>query len=195
MPTLNAYVDGSGYYTKTNLRGRVATLQLAPAAARRLLAAGVKRGGEFPSGVLLAMLRDGEASVVGGMGGQRGAQARLPLAGEDEAVGAVEEPRCEELGTSLDLHLVALEERSGAGRRARILGAEARQAVRPVTVLSVPLAALGRASLERLVEAGKVPLRGGAVGRLRRWLVERSEEAWRTLERHKTPRQPGLRLR
>ena len=61
MPVLRAYVDRSGFYVITKIRGNVVTYQLSVDGAEKLRTAGVKPGDKFDRFMLLDLYQAGEA--------------------------------------------------------------------------------------------------------------------------------------
>lgn len=192
MPTLHAYRDGSGFYSKANLNGRVVTFQLTPAAAQRLSSAGLGDGARLPVKLLLAMIQCGDAFTGTATPTVNPDQGALPFGDEDlDTEGLL--PRCEETGGRLDLHLVVLDDGLGGGRKlARLLALEPRHVLRKQTALSVPVAALSRQVLEHLIASGKVPGGTSGVSSLRRWLDHQLSSAWDELAKLRAARQTGL---
>jgi hypothetical protein len=192
MPTLHAYVDGSGYYAKASLHGRVVTFQLSSTAAQRLTSAGLGDGARLPGKLLLALIQSGDAFTGAGVAPDDPNQVALPFGdGELDTDGLL--PRCEETGEHIDLHLVVLDDGMGGGtKRMRLLALEPRHVLRKHTALSVPVAALSWRALEHLVASGKVPAGAPAVARLRRWLDHQLTSAWDELAKLRAARQEGL---
>ena len=65
MPILHKYVDQSGYYVKTNIKGNLVTFQLTKEGLSRLLQAGCDDKRKFPIQILLDLVRDGDAYTEG----------------------------------------------------------------------------------------------------------------------------------
>lgn len=194
MPTLHAYADGSGFYAKANLQGRVVTFQLTSAAVHQLGAAGLVSGSQLPAKVLLALIQAGDAYTGAGTALEDPAQSALPFAdGELDADGLL--PRCEETGGHLELHLVVLDDGLGGGRkRAKLLAPEPRHVMRKHSALSIPVSSLSWRALEQLVVSRLVPGDAKAVATLRRWFGHQLTSAWDELARLRAARQTGLAL-
>jgi hypothetical protein len=192
MPTLHAYVDGSGYYAKAGLHGRVVTFQISSAATQRLTSAGLGDGARLPGKLMLALIQSGDAFTRAGTVTEDPNQVALPFGeGELDVDGLL--PQCEETGGRLDLHLVVLDDGMGSGKKqARLLALEPRHVLRKHTALSMPVAALSWRALEHLVASGKVPAGASAVARLRRWFDHQLTSAWDELAKLRAARQEGL---
>jgi hypothetical protein len=192
MPTLHAYVDGSGCYAKANLQGRVVTFQLTAAAVQRLTGAGLIAGSRLPAKLLLALIQSCDAYTGAGPEAGDPAQGALPFGdGELDADGLL--PRCEETGGHLELHFVVLDDGLGGGRRrARLLAPEPRHVLRKHTAMSLPVSALSWRALEHLVVSRQVPEEAKAVVTLRRWFNRQLADAWDDLGRLRAARQTGL---
>ncbi len=192
MPTIHAYTDGSGFYAKANLNGRVVIFQLTVTAAQRLSSAGLANGSRLPGKLLLALIQSGDAFTGSGTPAEDPKQVALPFGEGDLDVDGML-PRCEETGGHIDLHLVVLDDGLGGGKkRARLLALEPRHVLRKHTALSVPVAALSWRSLEHLVAAGKVPGDAKVVATLRRWFDHQLASAWDELGKLRAARQEGL---
>jgi len=192
MPTLHAYTDGSGFYAKANLNGRVVTFQLTSTATQRLSSAGLADGSRLPGKLLLALIQSGDAFTGAGTAADDPNQVALPFGEGDLDVDGLL-PRCEETGGHIDLHLVVLDDGLGGGRkRARLLALEPRHVLRKQTTLSVPMAALSWRALEQLVASGKVPADAKVVVTLRRWFDHQLASAWDELAKLRAARQEGL---
>ena len=192
MPTLHAYNDGSGFYAKASLQGRIVTFQLTAAAIQRLTGAGLASGARLPSKLLLALIQAGDAYTGAGTATEDPAQSALPFGdGELDADGLL--PRCEETGGLLELHLVVLDDGLGGGRkRAKLLAPEPRHVLRKQTTMSIPVSALSWRALEQLVVSRLVPEEAKAVSTLRRWFNRQLADAWDELGRLRAARQTGL---
>ena len=195
MPTLHAYTDGSGFYAKANLQGRVVTFQLTAAAVQRLTQAGLVSGASLPGKLLLALIQAGDAYTGAGTATEDPAQTALPFGdGELDVDGLL--PRCEETGGHSELHLVVLDDGLGGGRkRARLLAPEPRHVLRKQAAMSIPVSALSWRALEQLVVSRLVPEDAKAVATLRRWFNRQFADAWDELARLRTARQTGLAFR
>jgi hypothetical protein len=192
MPTLHAYTDGSGFYAKASLQGRVVTFQLTAAAVQRLSGAGLSAGSRLPAKLLLALIQAGDAYTGAAAAKEDPAQTALPFGeGELDVDGLL--PRCEETAGHLELHLVVLDDGLGGGRkRAKLLAPEPRHVLRKQTVMSIPVSALSWRALEHLVVSGLVPEEAKAVAALRRWFNRQLADAWDELARQGAARQTGL---
>ena len=193
MPTLHANSDASGYFAKASLHGRAVVFQLSSVAAQRLTGAGLVDGSRLSQQLLLALIQSGDAYTRPDAGPQSDSnQTALPFGeGELDADGIL--PRCEETGGHLDLHLVALDDGLGSGRRqARLLALEPRHVLRKQTALSIPVAVLSRRILDQLVSVNKLPAASPAVTALARWFDHRLASAWDELARLRAARQEGL---
>jgi hypothetical protein len=192
MPTLHAYADGSGFYAKANLQGRVVTFQLTAAAVQRLTGAGLAAGSRLPAKLLLALIQAGDAYTGAGAVTDDPAQGALPFGeGELDADGLL--PRCEETGGHLELHLVVLDDGLGGGRRrAKLLAPEPRHVLRKHSAMSLPVSALSWRALEYLIASRQVPAEAKAVTTLRRWFNRQLADAWDELGRLRAARQTGL---
>ena len=124
---------------------RVVAYSLTPQGAKQLRAAGVRSGQKVPARVLASLVRTGNAH-----------SPRLADAAGQSMLGFKEDeqtclPRCELTGTTSDVHLVVYGE--GSGTVAKLLGSEPRFLLQKVTTLSVPIAALSLAAVDRLETA------------------------------------------
>ena len=193
MPTFHSHSDASGYFAKASLHGRVVIFQLSTIASQRLTNAGLVDGSRLTQQLLLALIQSGDAYTRPDAGSQLDSnQTALPFGeGELDTDGIL--PRCEETGGHLDLHLVALDDGLGSGRRqARLLAIEPRHVLRKKTALSIPVAVLSRRTLDQLVSVNKLPATSPAVTALARWFDHRLASAWDELARLRAARQEGL---
>ena len=165
---------------------RVVAYSLTPQGAKQLRAAGVRSGQKVPARVLASLVRTGNAH-----------SPRLADAAGQSMLGFKEDeqtclPRCELTGTTSDVHLVVYGE--GSGTVAKLLGPEPRFLLQKVTTLSVPIAALSLAAVDRLETAQKVPLGTTAAATLRDWFRQDMEAAWEKLQRENGRTQGALSL-
>ena len=165
---------------------RVVAYSLTPQGAKQLRAAGVRSGQKVPARVLASLVRTGNAH-----------SPRLADAAGQSMLGFKEDeqtflPRCELTGTTSDVHLVVYGE--GSGTVAKLLGSEPRFLLQKVTTLSVPIAALSLAAVDRLETAQKVPLGTTAAATLRDWFRQDMEAAWEKLQRENGRTQGALSL-
>ena len=165
---------------------RVVAYSLTPQGTKQLRAAGVRSGQKVPARVLASLVRTGNAH-----------SPRLADAAGQSMLGFKEDeqtclPRCELTGTTSDVHLVVYGESSGTV--AKLLGPEPRFLLQKVTTLSVPIAALSLAAVDRLETAQKVPLGTTAAATLRDWFRQDMEAAWEKLQRENGRTQGALSL-
>jgi hypothetical protein len=165
---------------------RVVAYSLTPQGAKQLRAAGVRSGQKVPARVLASLVRTGNAH-----------SPRLADAAGQSMLGFKEDeqtclPRCELTGTTSDVHLVVYGESSGTV--AKLLGPEPRFLLQKVTTLSVPIAALSLAAVDRLETAQKVPLGTTAAATLRDWFRQDMEAAWEKLQQENGRTQRALSL-
>jgi len=165
---------------------RVVAYSLTPQGAKQLRAAGVRSGQKVPARVLASLVRTGNAH-----------SPRLADAAGQSMLGFKEDeqtclPRCELTGTTSDVHLVVYGE--GSGTVAKLLGSEPRFLLQKVTTLSVPIAALSLAAVDRLETAQKVPLGTTAAATLRDWFRQDMEAAWEKLQQENGRTQRALSL-
>jgi len=165
---------------------RVVAYSLTPQGAKQLRAAGVRSGQKVPARVLASLVRTGNAH-----------SPRLADAAGQSMLGFKEDeqtclPRCELTGTTSDVHLVVYGESSGTV--AKLLGSEPRFLLQKVTTLSVPIAALSLAAVDRLETAQKVPLGTTAAATLRDWFRQDMEAAWEKLQQENGRTQRALSL-
>jgi hypothetical protein len=155
-------------------RDRVIAYTLTAAAARRLRETGVRHGRTVPGRVLASLVRTGDAHSP------RPADAAGQLVVfEDDSADHL--PRCELTGATTDLHLIAYGE--GQGVVAKLVAPDPRFLLQKVTTLSVPLASLDLAALDRLEASHKLPTGNAAVKTLRHWFRQDLESGWRKLEK------------
>jgi len=165
---------------------RVVAYSLTPQGTKQLRAAGVRSGQKVPARVLASLVRTGNAH-----------SPRLADAAGQSMLGFKEDeqtflPRCELTGTTSDVHLVVYGE--GSGTVAKLLGSEPRFLLQKVTSLSVPIAALSLAAVDRLETVQKVPLGTTAAATLRDWFRQDMEAAWEKLQRENGRTQGALPL-
>jgi hypothetical protein len=158
----------------TKDKDRVLHYALTPEGTKQLRAAGLRSGDTVPARVLASLIRSGHAHSP--RPAEAAGQVRFDF-GEDNTADFL--PRCELTGTSADLHLVVYGE--GSGVVARLLAREPRFLLQKVTTLSIPVAALGAASLAILEAAEKLPRGSAAASSLREWWRQDWEAAWERL--------------
>jgi hypothetical protein len=148
---------------------------LTPNAVRRLRESGVRNGRRFPASILAALVRSGDAHSPR----PADAAGQAFLFTDEDTVDQL--PRCEMTGSTADLHMVVYGDANGTA--AKLLSPEARFLLQKSTTLSVPIWALGSASLEQLEVTGKIPKGTAGAKTLRQWFLKDYEGAWEKLRK------------
>jgi hypothetical protein len=194
MPVLHQYRDESGHYIKACIQGTVATFQLGKAGFEELAKADIGVGSKFPLSLLIDLIREGKAFTARRAAADGSESTRFHEAEQftfdfpEDAETERQLPVCETTGSFDDLHLVGY----ASGRRAALLGPEAREELKGVTV-SLPLHLVTRPLIDQLVASQNLPAEADALTIARHWLAQARSNIW-TVHHPQPPRQEPLVL-
>lgn|SRR3989338_873851 len=189
MPILHKYIDQSGYYIKTNIKGNLVTFQLTKEGLSRLLQAGCDDKRKFPIQMLLDLVRDGGAYTEGS--GVSPVSDPKQMEFDFAPIPEIEDlfPRCGKCKSYDNLRLVVQGETVGLGTE--ILCKKCTENY-PNLQLNVPVAILNHKILDLLIEQQKIAQEEGAILFLRRWFAAEMSRFWGEYSNQKKDRQTSF---
>jgi len=190
MPVLQKYPDRDAHYVMTGIDGTVGTYRLTPAGARRLADAGIVIGQRFERGLLLDLMKTGDAYGRGHEFAEavRANQLALDLEGDPNPEQAF--PVCDGCRSVLDLHL----ELTGKpdARDARLRCPTCRANSKAVADTSIPLTLLSRSLVTRLFDDYEVLSRSENVLRYVTLLDTEFVQRWDAVRKQRSATQAQL---
>ena len=192
MPRLHKYRDRNACYILTAIRGSVATFQLTADGERKLAAAGVACGQQFPRALLLDLYRTGDAFTGGGGLAEAApdgvGQLELDFVNDPDPESAF--PVCDVCRSVEDLHLLV----SGPAdeRRSEIHCAACRASSVAKPEVSLPTVLVSRHLLARLCQLKAVEIKSPNVLKLEELLRAEFESKWTALRRRMATVQTSL---
>lgn len=192
MSRLHKYRDRNACYVLTAIRGAVATFQLTAEGERKLTAAGVACGQQFPRALLLDLYRTGDAFTGGGglaeAAPDGAGQLELDFVNDPDPESAF--PVCDVCRSVEDLHLLV----SGAGdeRRSEIHCAACRSGSIAKPEVSLPTVLVSRHLLARLCQLKAVEIKSPNALKLEELLRAEFESEWTELRRRMATVQTSL---
>ena len=192
MPRLHKYRDRNACYVLTAIRGAVVTFQLSAEGEKKLAAARIGHGEQFPRALLLDLYRTGDA-YTGGSGPSgptlvSAGQLEMDFANDPESEMAF--PACDVCGGVNDLRLTI------SGKPENLIGqlqcatCRAQPGARPDT--TVPIGLLSRPVLSRLFQLETVSARSTGVKKFEELLRSEFESKWEAIRKRRGGAQPSL---
>ena len=192
MPRLHKYRDRNACYVLTAIRGAVVTFQLSAEGEKKLAAARIGPGEQFPRALLLDLYRTGDAFT----GGSGAASLTLDSAGQLEMDFANDPdpetafPACDVCGGVNDLHLTISGKPEDLIAQLQCAACRALPGTRPDT--NVPVGLLSRPVLSRLFQLKTVSARSGGVKQFEELLRTEFESKWEALRKRRGAAQSSL---
>ncbi len=192
MPRLHKYRDRDACYVLTAIRGAVVTFQLTADGERKLAAARIGPGEQFPRALLLDLYRTGDAFT----GGSGAASLALDSAGQLEMDFANDPdpetafPACDVCRSVNDLYLTITGKPDDLVAQLQCATCRALPAARPDTC--IPLGLLSRPLLSRLLQIKTVQAKGPNVRQLEQLLQAEFESKWAALRKRRGASQKSL---
>lgn len=192
MPVLRRYRRRPGVYIVTAIRGNLVTYQVTPEGERQLRRAGAETGRLFGRGVLLDLLRSGDAFTFKGGPGMapviQDAERQLEFDFPDDPEPESLIPACAECQSVQDLHLVTLPQADPL--LISVLCPVCRGAAG--TDVSMPLQFVTRSVLRRILELCPDAEMHPSVGSYQELLDAQFQERWEALSGKSGPTQQSL---
>lgn len=188
MPRLHMYRDRDACYALTSIRGVVITFQITSTGKRKLAAAGIAGGQQFPRALLLDLYRTGDAYTGGSGVGQlpsTSGQLELDFASDPDPDTAF--PACDDCDGVIDLHFTM----AGDGE-ARLQCPRCRGKAARLLDVNIPVPLLSRQLLSRLFELKTVKAKGENVTRFEDLLRAEFESRWEAVRRDRGAAQASL---
>jgi hypothetical protein len=192
MPRLHKYRDRNACYVLTAIRGAVVTFQLSAEGERKLAAARIGPGEQFPRALLLDLYRTGDA-YTGGSGTSSLAldsagQLEMDFANDPDSETAF--PACDVCSSVNDLHLTVSGKPEDLIAQLQCAACRALPGTRPDT--NVPVGLLSRPVLSRLFQLKTVSARSGGVKQFEELLRSEFESKWEALRKRRGTTQTSL---
>lgn len=192
MPVLREYVDKSGSYVLTGVKGNVITYQLTANGLKTLLGQGINPGQRFSRLLLLVLIRSGDA-YTGGSGlsldasGAILGQLELDFSNDPDPETRV--PVCAACSSNNDLHFVELVGEKHCGS---ILCLPCRLQRATEIDTSIPLSLATRPVLNKILSMKNIEVNDGSVLEYQRLLNMEFEQRWKELVQKKDAVQESL---
>ena len=192
MPRLHKYRDRDPSFVLTAIRGAVVTFQLTPEGDKKLAAARIGPGEQFPRALLLYLYRTGDAFT----GGSGTATLSLDSAGQLEMDFANDPdpetafPACDVCRSVNDLYLTIAGNPDDLVAQLQCATCRALPTARPDT--SIPLGLLSRPVLSRLFQIKSVAAKGPNVRQFEELLRTEFESKWEALRKQRGVSQSTL---
>ena len=192
MPRLHKYRDRDASYVLTAIRGAVVTFQLTTEGEKKLAAARIGPGEQFPRALLLDLYRTGDAFT----GGSGAASLALDSAGQLEMDFANDPdtetafPACDVCRSVNDLYLTIGGNPDDLVAQLQCATCRALPTARPDT--SIPLALLSRPLLLRLFQLKPVAAKAPNVKQFEELLRAEFESKWAALRKQRGTSQTSL---
>lgn len=192
MPRLHKYRDRDACYILTAIRGAVVTFQLTPEGDKKLAAARIGPGEQFPRALLLDLYRTGDAFT----GGSGAASLPLDSAGQLEMDFANDPdpetafPACDVCSSVNDLYLTLTGRPEALIAQLQCATCRALPAARSDT--SIPVVLLSRPLLLRLFQLKAVAGKGKNVRQFEELLRAEFESKWAALRQRPAAAQTSL---
>ena len=192
MPRLHKYRARNACYVLTAIRGAVVTFQLTADGEKKLDAARIGPGEQFPRALLLDLYRTGDAFT----GGSAAASLALDPAGQLEMDFANDPdpetafPACDVCGSVNDLQLTISGKPEVLIAQLQCAACRALPGTRPDT--NVPIGLLSRLVLSRLFQLKTVSARSGGVKQFEELLRTEYESKWEALRKRRGAAQSSL---
>lgn len=183
MPRLHKYRDRNSCYVLTAIRGAVVTFQLTADGEKKLTAARIAPGQQFPRAILLDLYRTGDAFT----GGSAAASLALDSAGQLEMDFANDPdpetafPACDVCGGVNDLYLTIRGKPEDLV--AQLQCAACRNLPGTPSDSCIPLGVLARPVLSRLFQVKTVAARSAGVKQFEELLRSEFESKWEALSK------------
>ena len=192
MPSLHKYRDRNACYVLTAIRGAVVTFQLSAEGEKKLAAARIGPGEQFPRALLLDLYRTGDA-YTGGSGTSSltldsAGQLEMDFANDPDSETAF--PPCDVCGSVNDLHLTISGKPEDLIAQLQCATCRALPGTRPDT--NVPIGLLSRPVLSRLFQLKPVAARNAGVKQFEELLRTEFESKWEALRKRRGAAQTNL---
>ena len=192
MPRLHKYRDRNAYYVLTAIRGAVVTFQLTADGEKKLAAARIGPGEQFPRALLLDLYRTGDA-FTGGSGAatlplDSAGQLEMDFANDPDPETAF--PACDVCRSVNDLYLIIAGNPDDLIAQLQCATCRALPGARPDT--SIPLGLLSRPVLSRLFQLKSVAAKGSNVKQFEELLRAEFESKWEALRKRRGTSQKSL---
>jgi hypothetical protein len=192
MPRLHKYRERNACYVLTAIRGAVVTFQLSAEGEKKLAAARIGLGEQFPRALLLDLYRTGDA-YTGGSGASSldldsAGQLEMDFANDPDPETAF--PACDVCKSVNDLHLTLTGSAENLVAQLQCATCRAVPAARPDT--SIPVALLSRPILSRLFQMKPVKQKGKNVAQFEELLRTEFESKWEALRKRRGVSQSTL---
>ena len=192
MPRLHKYRDRNACYVLTAIRGAVVTFQLTADGEKKLAAARIAPGEQFPRALLLDLYRTGDA-FTGGSGpatlpSDSAGQLEMDFANDLDPETAF--PACDVCRSGNDLYLTIAGNREDLVAQLQCATCRALPGARPDT--SIPLGLLSRPILSRLFQLKPVAAKASNVKQFEELLRSEFESKWEALRKRRGTSQTSL---
>ena len=192
MPRLHKYRDRNACYVLTAIRGAVVTFQLTAEGEKKLTAARIDPGEQFPRAILLDLYRTGDAFT----GGSGAASLALDSAGQLEMDFANDPdpetafPACDICNSVSDLHLTL----RGIPEKlvAQLQCATCRALPGAPSDSIIPIGLISRFVLSRLLQLKTVAAKSPGVKQFEELLRAEYESKWASLRKQRSASQSNL---
>jgi hypothetical protein len=189
MPRLHKYRNRNACYVLTAIGGSVITYQLTPEGEKKLTAAGIACGQQFPRALLLDLYRTGDA-YTGGSGADEPPANQIELDFTNDPDPETAFPTCDFCTSVNDLHLTLIGKAEELIAQLQCATCRTLPAARPDT--SIPVALLSRPTLARLFELKAVAGKGRNVKQFEELLRTKFESKWEALRVQRRTSQSSL---
>ena len=183
MPRLHKYRDRNACYVLTAIRGAVVTFQLSAEGEKKLAAARIGPGEQFPRALLLDLYRTGDAFTSGSgatsLTLDSAGQLEMDFANDPDSETAF--PSCDVCGSVNDLHLTISGKPEDLVAQLQCTACRALPGAIPDT--NIPIGLLSRSVLSRLFQLKPVSARGGGVKHFEQLLRTEYESKWEALRK------------
>ncbi|MEX0804061.1 MAG: hypothetical protein WD688_12195 [Candidatus Binatia bacterium] len=192
MPRLHQYRNRLAYYVLTSIKGAVVTFQLTTDGERKLLAAAIAPGSQFPRALLLDLYRTGDAFTGGGGVGEPLPeslnQLELDFAQDPDSETAF--PSCDDCASVDDVHLSILREQGALAAKLQCL--HCRDVTSHTLDTCIPLRIVTLTLFGCLFEIKSVAKKYERVDRFENLLHTEFESKWEELRRRRGASQTSL---
>lgn len=192
MPRLHQYRNRPAHYVLTSIKGAVVTFQLTSDGERKLLAAGIAPGSQFPRALLLDLYRTGDAFTGGSGVGEPVPeslnQLALDFAQDPDSETAF--PSCDDCASVDDVHFSILREQEALA--AKLQCAHCRDVTSHTLDTCIPVRLLSLPLLARLFDFKDVSQKYGSVTRLENLLRTEFESKWEQVRKLRGTSQESL---
>ena len=192
MPRLHKYRDRNACYVLTAIRGAVVTFQLSAEGEKKLAAARIGPGEQFPRALLLDLYRTGDA-FTGGSGASSltldsAGQLEMDFANDPDPETAF--PACDVCKSVNDLNLTLTGSAIDLIAQLQCAACRALPTARPDT--SIPVALVSRQILSRLFQMKPVTQKGKNVTQFEELLRTEFESKWEAHRKRRGESQTSL---